>query len=172
MKIKKIWQRIGIAVIAFTLGTVAYSQPVVTTATIHSAKITVTAAELAALNTNSVVVVTFPPENDIIVPIGSAIVTYNAGTDGYTYTGGNGQLTISWGGNYANAGGFAFAAELLSSTGPAKVPFLVYPSSSAFLNTQFPGNTNAPLVLTTDGGVLSGGNGTLTIEILYYNAGV
>jgi len=171
MNFKKILQGIGVAVLAFALGTQVYSQPVVTTATIHAAKITITSAQLDALNTTPQILVNAPGNNEVIVPV-AIIATYKAGTDGYTYTGGNGALYLFWPGDFQNDGGYQIGAGILSSPGPATVPMILLPVQSGVPFALLPTQTNTPLVLATDGGSLSGGNGTLTVEILYYTATV
>jgi hypothetical protein len=145
-----------------------------------SGKITITSAELDALNTSPVVLVPAAGANKIIVPI--EIGLYNKpGSTAYAYTGGNGYFGISYPLGIVNLSGYSIPAVLLSLTGAPGTGGLSG-NADAF-NSKTGGNyppfyelntsgADEPLTLQTDGGVFSGGNGTLELTVLYYVANI
>lgn len=175
MNFKKILQGIGIAVLAFALGTATYSQPVTTT--VRSETITLIEAQLDALGSTPVQIVAAQGAHETIVPL-NCVFQYKFNTTPYAIDGNPQWLYVIWGTsdtiNYGQ-GAFIFpqiglldqsANTIGIGMDSAVANSILDGTADTFTTgtqTQF---QNQGLYVTASQSP-SGGNGTLVVTVTY-----
>lgn len=171
MNINKILKSFGLAVLAFALGTQAWSQPVTTT--IQTQTITLTEAQISNPDNARITVVSAPGAGKMNVPL-SVIFQYHFNGTPYTINTAEIQtpcVRVSWGLNddafFANQVGLLDQSENIVAVGMdanvwqnvgTAVPVAVSDNQTALVNQPLTVSVLYPA---------TGGNGTLTIIVTY-----